>query len=132
MTNRDWPVVVANLAVGAEWRLALAITSDDGLALDPALWSGRAEFTRGWNGPVIADFATAGGTDGSLVLSELDDVYTRAAFVLPTSFTTTLAPSKNRAGAIQQAGVGKFQVWLTAAPAVKYRVCDFTVRIHPS
>ena len=131
MTHEDWPAVVANIPVGGTWELEMLITSEDGSAPDPALWSGHAEFTTA--GVTVVTFDTNAGTspNGSITLTAVDDTWTRVKFLLPSSFTSGLTPSTDAlTGASQQAGFGSFSIWLTATPAEVWRVCDFWTRIY--
>ena len=130
MTYEDWPAVVANIPVDDTWELPLLISSEDGTAPVPAEWAGRAEFTR--NGVPFVTFDTdpAATPDGTITLTAVDATWTRAEFVLPSSFTAGLTPVvDSRTGASQQAGFGSFHIWRIDTPAEKWRVCDFWVRI---
>lgn len=129
MTFEEWPVVVAEIPVDGIWEHEILVTSEDGSALG-AGWAAKAVLRESWDtGAVIATLHTT-PADGTITLTDVDDVWTRVEFLLPLSFTSTLTPSLNAAGAHEQAGVGSLTIWKTADPAnTTRRVCDFMVRI---
>lgn len=132
-TAPEWPKIVDHIPIGGEWTLAFLVTSEDGLALaDAGFTAGRSELRDSYaDATSLLELGTAGGLDGTITITDVDETWTQISLHLPATATAGLSTPNPGSGQVRVL-IGDVEVWSPAAATQRFRACDLRLYLRPN